>query len=206
VAGGQIFGCQNCTQAFHPINIWFFSSYFIVSNSSYWIIFLGKKCSLRSEYLLQCNRKCSSISTSPLEQSEHSLSSLGSQVCLWRPVSIARLCSLIYLSINKELCSYTVDRMSILLQVTNLNVPPWLAYNDHWYDWKWEVEEIDNNRQMYFLSSQCACVCLSDSLRMELLWKQTPVYFVIESSSPVCLVTVRNFKRPVDLKIQPVRC
>jgi hypothetical protein len=21
VAGGQIFGCQNCTQAFHPINI-----------------------------------------------------------------------------------------------------------------------------------------------------------------------------------------
>ena len=39
-------------------------------------------------------RKCSSVPTSFCGQCAHSLSSLESQVCLQRPFSIARLCSL----------------------------------------------------------------------------------------------------------------
>uniref|UniRef100_A0A8C8JHQ2 P/Homo B domain-containing protein n=1 Tax=Oncorhynchus tshawytscha TaxID=74940 RepID=A0A8C8JHQ2_ONCTS len=39
-------------------------------------------------------RKCCSVSTSFCGQCAHSLSSFESQVCLWRPLLIARLCSL----------------------------------------------------------------------------------------------------------------
>ena len=50
--------------------------------------------SLIWSYIGQEVRKCSSVSTSFCGQCAHSLSSLESQVCLGRPFSIARLCSL----------------------------------------------------------------------------------------------------------------
>ena len=50
--------------------------------------------SLKSLYFSQYNRKWDAVSTSLLWQSEHSLASLGSLFCLWRPVSMARLCPL----------------------------------------------------------------------------------------------------------------
>ena len=56
----------------------------------------GKCLFLMSSYDWQEVRKCSSVSSWFCVQWEHSLSSLGSQVCLWlwRPFSMARLCSL----------------------------------------------------------------------------------------------------------------
>ena len=54
----------------------------------------GKCVFLMSSYDWQEVRKCSSVSSWLCVQWEHSLSSLGSQVCLWRPFSMARLCSL----------------------------------------------------------------------------------------------------------------
>ena len=55
----------------------------------------GKCVFLMSWYDWREVRKCSSVSSVFCVQFwEHSLSSLGSQVCLWRPFSMARLCSL----------------------------------------------------------------------------------------------------------------
>ncbi len=45
-------------------------------------------------YFVHSVRKCSSVSVTPSMQCEQSLSSRESQVCLRRPVSTARLCSL----------------------------------------------------------------------------------------------------------------
>ena len=50
--------------------------------------------SLIWSYIGQEVRKCSSVSTSFCGQCAHSLSSLESHVCLRRPFSMARLCSL----------------------------------------------------------------------------------------------------------------
>src|SRR4029434_3261924 len=58
------------------------------------VLFCQKKLSLRLVLWLQGIRKCSSVSTVPWLLKEHSLSSLGSQVCLCWPTSTARLCSL----------------------------------------------------------------------------------------------------------------
>ena len=54
----------------------------------------GKCVFLMSSYDWQEVRKCSSVSIWLCVQREHSLSSLGSQVCPWRLFSMARLCSL----------------------------------------------------------------------------------------------------------------
>ena len=63
---------------------------------------LGGLCNLREiqyvfliwSYIGQEVRKCNSVSTSFRGQCARSLSSLESQVCLWPPFTIARLCSL----------------------------------------------------------------------------------------------------------------
>ena len=64
------------------------------SKSCWMFVMWGKYVSLMSWYSGQVVKKCSSVSTSFCVQWLHSLSSLGSQVCLWRPLSMARLCSL----------------------------------------------------------------------------------------------------------------
>ena len=48
---------------------------------------------LTCSYLLQCNRKCVSVSTCLCGQSWHNLSSLGSQVCLCQPTSTSSFSS-----------------------------------------------------------------------------------------------------------------
>ena len=65
-------------------------------------------------YSGQMVRKCSSVSTSFCVQWVHSLSSLGMQVRLCRPFSIARLCSLSLYLVKIFLCfgSVTVLRYS----------------------------------------------------------------------------------------------
>jgi len=68
----------------------------------------GKYVSLMS---WQVVRKCSSVCTSCWVQWVQSLSSLGSQVCRWRPLSTARLCSL---------CLYLVKDFLSLGSVTML--------------------------------------------------------------------------------------
>ncbi len=75
---------------------------------------LGKYCihfgvvvwSLMFRYFGHSVRKCSSVSVSPSMQCEQSLSSRESQVCLRRPVSTARLCSLSLYIVN-VLLSFT---------------------------------------------------------------------------------------------------
>ena len=57
-------------------------------------LFLNSNMSLIWSYIWQEVRKCSSVSTSFCGQCAHSLSSLESQVCLYRPFSISRLCLL----------------------------------------------------------------------------------------------------------------
>src|SRR4029434_4729334 len=65
-------------------------------------IFLKQFC-LMSSYFVHCVRKCSSVSTVPCSQWGHSLFSLGSQVCLCLPTSMARLCSLSLYFVNVAL-------------------------------------------------------------------------------------------------------
>ena len=66
----------------------------LFSNSLWICVIWGKYVSLIWSYIGQEVRKCSSVSTSFCGQWVHSLSSLESHVCLRRPFSIARLCSL----------------------------------------------------------------------------------------------------------------
>ena len=66
----------------------------LFSNSLWICVIWGIYVSLIWSYIWQEVRKCSSVSTSFCGQCAHSLSSLESQVCLWQPFSIARLCSL----------------------------------------------------------------------------------------------------------------
>ena len=64
----------------------------VMSTNSLWVcVNCGKYVSLMSWYRGQVVRKCSSVSTTFSVQWVHSLSSLGSGVCLWRPFSVARL-------------------------------------------------------------------------------------------------------------------
>ena len=71
-----------------------FSKLDMFSNSLWICVIWGKYVSLIWSYIGQEVRKCSSVSTSFCGQWAHSLSSLESHVCLRRPFSIARLCSL----------------------------------------------------------------------------------------------------------------
>ena len=77
-----------------------------LSSSGRWVKFgqtaaiLLKYISLSNAYFLQCKIKCFSVSTSLCWHCEHSLSSLGSQVCLCRPVSMDKLCSLSLYIVN----------------------------------------------------------------------------------------------------------
>jgi hypothetical protein len=66
----------------------------LFSNSLWICVIWGKYVSLIWSYIWQEVRKCSSVSTSFCGQCAHSLSSLESHVCLRRPFSISRLCSL----------------------------------------------------------------------------------------------------------------
>ena len=66
----------------------------IFRNSGNIVSNLGKNSSLILVYLLHCVKKCDSVSIAPSSQWQHSLSSLGSQVCLCLPFSIAKLWSL----------------------------------------------------------------------------------------------------------------
>ncbi len=100
--------------AFSPKTYFNLSPSGSVSNSSKWLLNVGKNICLICFYFSQWSRKCCSVSTSPCEQSEQSLSSLGVQVCLCRPVSTARLCplSLYLLRVFLSLWSDTVVRYS----------------------------------------------------------------------------------------------
>ena len=77
-----------------PIRYGSLSKLDLFSNSLWICVIWGKYVSLIWSYIWQEVRKCSSVSTSFCGQCAHSLSSLESQVCLRRPFSIARLCSL----------------------------------------------------------------------------------------------------------------
>ena len=73
--------------------------------------------SLIWSYIGQEVSKCSSVSTSFCGQWAHSLSSLENQVCLRRPFSIARLCSLslynISLSLGQSVVRYSATVYSL---------------------------------------------------------------------------------------------
>ena len=62
-------------------------------------------------YFVQCVRKCSSVSTVPCSQWGHSLFSLGSQVCLCLPTSMASLCtpSLCFVNVVLRLLSVLIS-------------------------------------------------------------------------------------------------
>ena len=78
--------------------------------NSLWVcVIWGKYVSLIWSYIWQEVRKCSSVSTSCCGQCAHSLSSLESHVCLRRPFSIARLCSL---SLYTESVSFFISSHS----------------------------------------------------------------------------------------------
>src|SRR4029434_6513889 len=80
-------------------------------------IFLKQFC-LMSSYFVHCVRKCSSVSTVPCSQWGHSLFSLGSQVCLCLPTSMARLCSLsLYLCLQCLSLSLSVS-LSLCLSIS----------------------------------------------------------------------------------------
>ena len=79
---------------FSPSRYFNFSFSDTVTNSGYFSINLGKNEALISVYLSQCSKKWVSVSTVFCVHSGHSLSSLGRQACLRRPVSMARLCPL----------------------------------------------------------------------------------------------------------------
>ena len=83
-------------------------------NSGQCFSICGKKSSLMCLYLWHCVRKCSSVSTAPSSQWQHSLSSLGSQVWWCLPFSIAKLWSLSLFIVNAFLrfLSVTMVRYS----------------------------------------------------------------------------------------------
>ena len=87
----------------------------LFSNSLWVCVIRGKYVSLIWSYIGQEVRKCSSVSTSFCGPCAHSLSSLESQVCLRRPFSIARLCSLSLYKVKAFLNfrSVTVVRYSV---------------------------------------------------------------------------------------------
>jgi len=82
---------HSCTSPSRYGRFWLFDKL----SKLFWVFEIcGKYVSLMSWYRWQVVKKCSSVSTSCWVQWVQSLSSLGSQVCRWRPLSAARLCSL----------------------------------------------------------------------------------------------------------------
>ena len=111
--------CYVCTLLYFAQQVWEFFVITVVmfSKSLCVVVICGKYVSLMSWYSGQVVRKCNSVSTSFCVQWVHSLSSLGIQVCLWRPFSIARLCSLSLYLVKIFLCfgSVTLLRYSAMV-------------------------------------------------------------------------------------------
>ena len=102
-----------------PIRYGTLSELGLFSDSLWVCVIWGKYVSLIWSYIWQEVRKCSSVSTSFCGQCAHSLTSLESQVCLQRPLSIARLCSLslyivkVVLNLSLALSYSHVRRMTL---------------------------------------------------------------------------------------------
>ena len=106
--------CCVCTLLYFPQQIW---KFFNVRQVSELCLGVCKMWEVNvSDILVKGagREKCSSVSTSPWVQWTQSLSSLGSQVCLWRPFSIAKLCSLILYRVRyfRSFGSLTLHRYS----------------------------------------------------------------------------------------------